>query len=334
MDKIKEMKQEDRRLLITLAGVVVIMIMLFIIGVFFIKPADVVVQGQAEATSVRVSGKLPGRVAEFYVHEGDKVKKGDTLLYIYSSTVEAKLYQAQSMKNAASAQNKKVDAGTRIQVIDMAYSLLQQANAAQSIAKKTYDRMEKLYAKGVVSEQKRDEARAAYEAANAQVATARFQYDMAVVGAQKEDKEAALAMKNAAQGGVMEVESILEDQYLTAPCDGEISEIYPHVGELVGAGTPIMNVLEIDDTWVVFNVREEMLNVLTMGKEIEVMIPALNKKKVKAVVFYIRDMGNYAVWNATKAAGEYDSKTFEVKARPIEKVKNLRPGMSVILVRD
>lgn len=332
MDKIKEMEQEDRRLLKALAGLVVVMIILFIVGMFLLKPAEVPVQGQADATSVRISGKLPGRVMDFYVQEGERVKKGDTLVHIHSSTVDAKLYQAQSMENAASAQNQKVDAGTRVQLINSARDLWLQAQAAQTIAKKTYERMENLFKQGVVSEQKRDEAFAAYEVANARVSAAKSQYDMALIGAQKEDKAAALAMKNAARGSVLEVESILEDQYLTAPCDGEVSEIYPQEGELVGTGTPIMSVLKNGDTWIVFNVREEMLNTLTMGKEIEVMIPGLDKKIVRARVFYIRDMGSYAVWSATKAAGEYDSKTFEVKARPLEQIENLRPGMSVILV--
>ncbi len=334
MDKIKEMEQEDRRLLKALAGLVVVMIILFIVGMFLLKPAEVPVQGQADATSVRISGKLPGRVMDFYVQEGERVKKGDTLVHIHSSTVDAKLYQAQSMENAASAQNQKVDAGTRVQLINSARDLWLQAQAAQTIAKKTYERMENLFKQGVVSEQKRDEAFAAYEVANARVSAAKSQYDMALIGAQKEDKAAALAMKNAARGSVLEVESILEDQYLTAPCDGEVSEIYPQEGELVGTGTPIMSVLKNEDTWIVFNVREEMLNTLTMGKEIEVMIPGLDKKIIRARVFYIRDMGSYAVWSATKAAGEYDSKTFEVKARPLEQIENLRPGMSVILVRS
>lgn len=328
------MEQEDRRLLAALGILVIVMILLFIAGMFLIKPAQVPIQGQADATSVRISGKLPGRVAEFYVREGNRVKRGDTLVHIYSSTVDAKLYQAQSMENVAAAQNKKVDAGTRVQIINSARDLWLQAQAAQSIAKKTYDRMENLYVQGVISEQKRDEARAACDAANAQAAAAKSQYDMAVEGAQKEDKAAALAMKNAARGGVMEVESILEDQYLTAPCDGEISDIYPHEGELVGSGTPIMSVLKNEDTWIVFNVREEMLNTLSMGKVIEVMIPGLDKKTVKTEIFYIRDMGSYAVWSATKAAGEYDSKTFEVKARPLETVTGLRPGMSAVLVGE
>lgn len=333
-EKIQEMEQEDRRLLVALGILVVVLIVLFIIGMFFIKPADVVVQGQAEATSVRVSGKLPGRVQEFYVQEGDKVKKGDTLVHIYSSTVDARLYQAQSMENAASAQNRKIDSGTRTQVINSARDMWLQAQAAQTITKKTYDRMENLYKQGVVSEQKRDEAHAAYEASTAQVAAAKSQYDMAVEGAQEEDKQTALAMKDVAKGGVMEVESILEDQYLTAPCDGEVSEIYPHTGELVGVGTPIMSVLRNDDTWISFNVREDMLNYLAMGEEIKVMIPALDDMKTRAKVFYIRDMGSYAVWTATKAAGDYDSKTFEVRVRPLKRIENLRPGMSAILEND
>ena len=335
MDKksnMNEAEREDRRLLVALGVLVLVLVGLFMVGMFIIKLATPIVQGEIDATSVRVSGKLPGRVKQFYVQEGDRVKDGDPLAHIYSSTVDAMLYQAQSMADAASAQNAKVDAGTRMQVINSARDLWIEAQAAETIAKKTYERLENLYKQGVVSEQKRDESLAAYEASVAQVSAAKSQYDLAVEGAQREDKLTARAMKNAAKGGVMEVESILEDQYLIAPCDGEISEIYPHVGELVATGAPVMSVLQIDDAWVVFNVREDKLSTLTMGKEIDVMIPALDKKVVKACIFFIRDMGNYAVWTATKAAGEYDSKTFEVKARPIERIDNLRPGMSGILV--
>lgn len=326
-----EIKKKDKSLLAALAVVVVVMLCLCIVGLLLIRPADLVVQGQADATSVRVSGKLPGRVVEFYVEEGQKVHKGDTLVHIHSSLVDAKLYQSQAIENAAAAQTQKVDAGTRSQIVSSAYDLWQQAVAAQTIAKKTYTRLENLYKQGVVSEQKRDEALAAYNASTSQVQAAQSQYEMAKEGAQREDKISAQAMQNAAKGGVMEVKSLLEDQYLTAPCDGEISDIYPHVGELVMMGAPIMSVLKLEDTWVTFNVREDMLNELTMGKEINVMIPGINKKKEKLKVYYIHDMGNYAVWSATKATGQYDSRTFEIKAKPAKPIENLRPGMSVIL---
>lgn len=325
-----EEKKENRKLIIALGGVVFVVAALAIIGFLFInKPAEIL-QGQAEATSVRVSGKLPGRVVEFYVHEGDMVHKGDTLVHIHSSLAEAKLQQARAMETAAQAVDKKVDAGTRSQIIQSAYQVWQQAQAAVGISKKTYDRMQNLFAEGVVSEQKRDEAKAAYDAAVAGAAAAKSQYELAKQGPQSEDKTQAAAMVTVAKGGVAEVESVLEDQYLTAPCDGQVDVIFPNVGELVALGAPIMNVLKIDDKWVTFNVREDKLKDFTMGKEITVTIPALDKD-AKVKIYYVRDLGSYATWHATKTTGDWDSKTFEVKARPTEDLPDLRPGMTVLI---
>lgn len=326
---IQEKKAKSRLLAMT-AIVTLLIAALALVGFLFLTPPAEIIEGQAEATSVRVSGKLPGRVVKFYVQEGDSVHAGDTLVHIHSSLAEAKLMQAEAMKDAAAAQNKKIDAGTRSQIIQSAYQMWQQAIAAKGITKKTYDRMEALFGQGVVTEQKRDEALAAYQAAEAAEKAAQSQYQMAKDGAQKEDKVSAEAMVNVARGGVKEVEAILEDQYLTAPCDGQIDVIYPNEGELVALGAPIMDVLKVDDKWVTFNVRETYLKDITMGKEIEVMIPALGELKTKVKVYYIRDMGTYAVWRATKSTGDWDTKTFQIKARPVEAVPNLRPGMTVI----
>lgn len=325
-----EEKKEDKKLLLAIGGVTFVAILLAIVGFLFInKPAEIL-QGQAEATSVRVSGKLPGRVVGFYVREGDMVHKGDTLVHIHSSMAEAKLQQARAMETAAQAVDRKVDAGTRSQIIQSAYQVWQQAEAAAGITKKTYDRIQNLYSEGVVSEQKRDEAKAAYDAAVAGAAAARSQYELAKQGPQNEDKDQASAMVTVAQGGVAEVESLLEDQYLTAPCDGQIDVIFPNAGELVALGAPIMNVLRLDDKWVTFNVREDKLKDLTMGKEITVTVPALDKE-AKVRIYYIRDLGSYATWHATKTTGDWDSKTFEIKARPVEDLPGLRPGMTVLI---
>ena len=326
----KEEKKANRSLMISLGGVVIVLAVMAIHGFLFInKPAEIL-EGQAEATSVRVSGKLPGRVMEFYVREGDTVHKGDTLVHIHSSLADAKLQQARAAETAAQALDKKVDAGTRSQIIQSAHDVWQQAEAAVGIAKKTYDRMQNLYAQGVISEQKRDEAKAAYDAAVAGASAARSQYNLAKEGPQSEDRTQAAAMVDVAKGGVAEVNAMLEDQYLTAPCDGQIDVIFPHVGELVALGAPIMNVLRLDDKWVTFNVREEHLKDFTMDKELTVEIPALDKK-AKVKVYYVRDMGSYATWHATKTTGDWDSKTFEVKARPEEALPDLRPGMTVII---
>ena len=332
MENLREKK--ERSLVVGLIALIVIIVVLALIGLFLLKPEPQIIQGQAEATQVRVSGKLPGRVVEFMVEEGQHVLAGDTLVHIHSSLVEAKLSQAEAMETVAKAQNKKVDSGTRVELLNSAYDMWQQAQAGLTIAKKTYERMQSLYKKGVVSEQKRDEAEAAYKAMVATESAAKSQYEMVKAGAQAEDKAAAAAMVAAAQGSVAEVESILSDSYLTAPTDGEISDIFPNVGELVSLGAPIMNVLKLDDMWVSFNVREDLLENLTMGAEVQAIIPALENKEVTLKVFYIRDMGSYAVWRATKVAGQYDAKTFQVKARPVEPVDNLRPGMSVLLKRD
>ncbi len=320
--------KKDKSLILTIIVIILILAALAIVGFISLKPGPDTVQGQGEATEIRISGKLPGRVTEIFVEEGQHVKTGDTLVRISSSLADAKLEQARAMEEAAKAADKKVDAGTRPQIIESAHDLWKQAQAAAAIAKKTYDRLQNLFEKGVVSEQKRDEAKAAYDAATAGEAAAKSQYELARSGARNEDKTAATAMVTVAKGGVAEVDALLEDQYLTAPCDGEITVIYPNVSELVATGAPLMT-LEKDDHWAVFNVRETLLKDIKLGTVLRVKIPALDKE-ADMKVFYIKNMGTYANWQATKATGDYDARTFQIKCRPEKPIENFRPGMSVI----
>lgn len=322
---------KEKGLTIGLVAIILVIVLLALIGFFLLDPKAEIVQGQAEATQIRISGKLPGRIAEYWVEEGQRVHRGDTLVRISSPDAEAKLLQASAMESVYKATNEKVDNGARKEVIQSAYDMWQKALAGLEIAKKSFDRMNALYEKGVISAQKRDEVEAQYKAMVATESAARAQYDLAVSGAQSEDKKAAAAMVLAAQGGVNQVKSVLADSYLTAPVDGEVSEIFPNVSELVGTGAPIMNVLQLDDMWVTFNVREELLKDFTMGKEINVTIPALGNEKAVLKIYFIKDMGSYAVWRATKATGSYDARTFQIKARPTSPIKDLRPGMSVLI---
>lgn len=324
-----EVSKRDKALILTVVCVLAVIAALAVVGFIFIKPEPDTIQGMGEATEVRVSGKLPGRVHEIYVEEGQHVHAGDTLVHIRSSIVDAQYDQAIAMEDVAKAANEKVDAGTRVQVVNAAEDMWHQAQAATGIAQKTYQRMENLYAKGVISAQKRDEAKAAYEMAKSGEEAARSSYELAKSGAQREDKHAASAMVSASKAGVKKVDALLEDQYLTAPFDGEITVIYPHVSELVATGAPIMT-LQRDDHWAVFNLRENMLKDIKMGSELKVYIPALDKDTVMKV-FYIKDLGTYANWQATKATGDYDARTFQVKARPAKPIEGFRPGMSVIL---
>ena len=232
---------------------------------------------------------------------------------------------------AAQAQNEKAIKGAREEQIQAAYEMWQKAQAGVTIAEKSYKRVKNLYEQGVMPAQKLDEVTAQRDAAIATEKAAKAQYTMAKNGAEREDKMAAEALVNRAKGAVAEVESYIKETYLIAPAAGEVSEIFPKVGELVGTGAPIMNIAELNDMWVTFNVREDLLKNLTMGAEFEAVVPALDNKTVRLKVYYLKDLGTYAAWKATKTTGQFDLKTFEVKASPMEKVENLRPGMSVII---
>ena len=281
-------------------------------GFFLLTPPDDIIMGQAEATQVRISGKVPGRIEAYRFSEGDKVKVGATLVCLDTSEVLAKLLQAEAVRRAAEAQNAKAIKGARAQEIAGAYEMWQKAKAGLDIAQKSYTRVQNLFDKGVMSAQKRDEAEARYKAMAATEKAANSQYTMAKNGAEREDKMAAEALVNRAKGAVAEVESYIKETYLIAPAAGEVSEIFPKVGELVGTGAPIMNIAELNDMWVTFNVREDLLKNLTMGSEFEAIIPALENKKIQLKVYFLKDLGNYAAWKATKTTGQFDLKTFEV----------------------
>lgn len=326
----KNEKHSLNNMLPAFIGVLVVVLLVALAGFFMLTPPEEVVMGQAEATVVRVSGKVPGRIESYRFNEGDKVKAGDTLVFLNTPEVKAKLIQAEAAKAAAEAQHAKALKGAREQELTSAYELWQKAKAGLDIAEKSYNRVRNLYEKGVMSAQKKDEAEANYNAMVATEKAARSQYEMAKEGARKEDKAAALALVNQAGGAVAEVESYVEEEALVAPIDGEIIERFPEVGELVGTGAPIMNIADMKDMWVAFSVREDLLAQIRVGEEMTAFVPALGNQEIALRVYYMKDMGTYAAWKATKSTGQYDAKTFEVRARPLQSVDGLRPGMSVI----
>ena len=311
-----------------LAGVIILVIVGSMYA--FSDEADTI-QGEADVTEYRVSSKVPGRVLEFRVKEGDHVHAGDTLAILEAPDVSAKLTQAQAAEEAAAAQNRKAEKGARQEQIAAAYEMWQKARAGVDIAEKSYARVKRLYEQGVMTAQKLDEVTAQRDAAIATERAAKSQYDMARNGAELEDKQAAAALVSRAKGAVSEVNSYIRETVLTASADGEVTEIFPQVGELVGTGAPIMNVALMDDMWVTFNVREDHLSLFKMNQTVKAVIPALGNKEVTLKVYYMKDLGSYAAWKATKTTGQFDMKTFEVKASPAAKVDGLRAGMSVLL---
>lgn len=325
------MKKKNYNLLIGVAGLIATVIAVSIAGYALSKPAPIVLQGQAEATEYRISGKVPGRIERFFFSEGDYVRKGDTLVKIDSPEVKAKLAQARALQTAAESQKNKAHNGTRQEVVATSYQLWQQAAAGEEVMRKTFERMSRLYSQNVISEQKFDEVQAQYKAAKAACAAARAQYDMALRGARDEDKETAAALEAQASAALEEVESYLGELYLTSPADGIVSARFPKPGELVGQGAPIMTVTDLNDAWFTFNIREDMLYGLKEGDELTVTIPALDGRKYRTTVTYISVLESYATWRAAKETGGYDAKTFEVRSVPQRHIEGLCPGMTAII---
>lgn len=323
-------KTQHNNILLAVTGFTLVVLIVGIIGYFTLDRTPEIIQGEMDADEYRVSSKLPGRIVKILVKEGDYVHVGDTLAILETPEVDAQQKVAEATAGASSALSDLTSAPTRHETVESAYQVYQQAIATAEIAQKTYARTEKLFNEGVTTAQRRDEAKASYDAAQAAVKMTKSQWELAKNGAREEEKRAARKQAEAAKSAVNVVSSLIKENVQIATQEGIVTDIYPKVGELVGMGSPIMTVELIDDMWGTFNVREDQLKGKKVGDTFKAFIPAFNKD-VDMKIYNIKDEGTYAVWKATKTTGQYDLKTFEVKARPIQKIDGLRPGMSLIV---
>ena len=315
-------------------ALILVIATIIVIGWFFVRPAPMILQGEAEAKQIKVSSKVAGRIGKLFIKEGDEVATGQLLIALDTPELRAKLLQAKAAQRAASAQSAKAKKGERKENIQAAYNSWMKAKAASDLAVKTNDRIAKLYADGVVPAQKKDEAEAQMTAAIETEKAARVIYEMAETGARDEDKAAAQALVDQASGAVSEVESYLGESGLKSPGHGEVATIVVQEGELVSPGLPIVNIVDLSDIWITFNLREDLMPRIRMGEIVKAEFPALGGRIVELKISYIGPLGSYATWNATKTKGEFDMKTFEVRARPTKEVDGLRPGMSALLNWD
>ena len=297
--------------------IIIGIILLLIGGIYAFNQANsLILQGEVEVKTVDLASKVTGRVKSIYIKKGDRVNKGDILAELDTPEIKAKAQQADATLELALAQQEKAYNGARSEQIAM-------AKASLDLAQKTYDRLNRLHSEGVIPTQKLDEAHSKYTAA-------KENYDMLVRGTRIEDKISAIANVRKAQGANKEVESYLKENKIISPINGVVTDVTVEEGELVGAGYPIITIIDDSDCWVTFNLREDLLSKIKNGTEIYVTIPAIGKEPIKVKVNYISALGNFATWRATKAKGDFDMKTFEVRAVPTEKVENLRAGMSAI----
>ena len=294
-------------------------------------PPPVVLQGQMEAQETDVAPKVAGRNGQVLVQEGQQVRSGDALIRMDSPEIEAKVAQAQAARDAASAVARKAANGARPQEVEMARANWQRAQAAADLASKSWQRVDRLAREGLVAAQKRDEAYANFVAARDQARAARAQYDLALSGARAEDRAAANAQERQVAAVVAEARVAQSEAALASPVAGEVAKVYAKVGEIAPQGVPVVTVVDLNDQWLVLNVREDRVQRFAIGSQFEGSIPALKQDKVTFKVTASSVLPDFATWRATRSDQGFDMRTFEIKARPLQPVAGVRPGMSVLV---
>ena len=320
----------NRKIIWSAIITIALIIIVALIGYHLKHSEPIILQGTVECTTYRASSKIAGRIEKMNLHDGQHVTKGELLYTLSTPELNAKLQQAEAAKNAATALDQKALAGARIQQIEAARNLWQKAQAGRVLSQRTFERVKTLYKQGVVAAQKFDEAEANYQAMVASEAAAKAQYELALDGASKEDKEAAAAQVQQAEGAINEVESYISDAMVYSPVDGEISSIIAEQGELVGSGYPVVSIIDTTDIWATFNVKETLLPKIKIGGKMVAYIPALDRD-IEFEIRYISVQADFATWSATRTQGSFDIRTFAVKAYPIGNAEGLRPGMSVLI---
>lgn len=295
------------------------------------QPKPIRLQGQVEAQQYNLSSKVAGRIYQVLVRKGDQVKKGQLIFTILSPEIDAKLVQAVAGKDAADALAKEVSTGARKQEIEAARDKWQQAKSAADLMEKTFQRVDNLFGDGVLAEQKRDEAYAQFQAAQFAANGAYQMFKLAEEGARDETKQAAADKARMAAGAVTEVEVYAADTRINSWHDGEVSQILLQTGELAPQGFPVVTVIDMNDAWLVFHVREDRLAEFPKDSEFSAVIPALGQSSYRFRVNHVAVMGDFATWRATNGDKGFDMRSFEVEARPIKPIEGLRAGMSVLV---
>lgn len=323
------------------AGLILLLSVVMGVGVFVIWgiwkaafPPLPPFQGQMEGRVISVSSKVPGRVKEILVEAGDNVEAGQVVARMHLPEVEAKLAQAKAQDEAANARESMIDEGLRPEEKEAAKAEWERAAAGADLAKKTFTRIDALYREGLVSRERHDEARAQMLAAADQAEAAKQAYDLALAGSRGQQKDIASAESGEAAAGVFEVASLAENMELKAPHAGQVDKVILVSGEMAGAGFPVVTIVNLEDQWATFNIREESLPGITIGHVMKARVPAIGRENIDYKVYYISPRASYATWRSTREDSGYDMKTFEVRAKPVEKIEGLRPGMTVLVDRQ
>ncbi len=289
---------------------------------------EFVLQGEVEASRVDISVRVQGRAKEIFFDLGENVKEGDVLVVLENPALTAQQITAEAQYNVAVA-NRNVAYSTRPEQIEIQKALLASAEDGVALAKQSFDRVQKASATGGVSKQVFDEAKTSYEVALKDKLAAEASLELAENGASIETKHLSDAQVEQAKAALNQVNTDVNTLVVTATAQGQVTAKVAEVGQLYNPGTPLYSLIDLSDMWVTFNIREDFLKAAKIGDIFEVEVPAL-QTTVQVQITALNALGQYANWRATKATGEFDLRTFEVRAKPVKHLDTLRPGMSVI----
>jgi HlyD family secretion protein len=321
--------RESKR--VTAAAIAVAVIIVIIVAAslwYLVQPQPLLVQGEADSTRIDIAARVDGRIREIPVNRGDTVRPGATLIVIDNPELVAKYAEAQADQQVAEAELARINAGTRQEEIDARKAQVESAEAALLLARQTYDRVRQLAATNVTSQQKLDEATDALQVAQRGEEQAKFLYQEAMNGFTREEHGIAEAKVKQAQAAVATLKSLVDQLTVVAPITGQVYQINTERGEVVAPGVPLLTLIDLDDIWLGFDLREDLMSGLKLGDHLKVRVPALANREITVELRVIASKGEYAGWRATRATGDFDLRTFAVRAYPVEKIPELRPGMS------
>ncbi len=314
------------------AAAIVTLILAAIVGLsiwYLARPAPLIVQGEADATRIDIAARVDGRVGQRPVERGQNVSAGQLLFEIDNPELITKWRQAEASVEVAKAQLANTLVGTRAEVVDQKKAALESAQANFALAQKTYDRIKDLAGTGNAPLQQLDQATNSLEVARRSQDSAKLAYDEAVNGATKEERAIAQTKVLQAQASVDTIKADVDELTVKAPIASQVYQIGAELGEYVSPGVPLLSLYDLNDVWLRFNLREDLVKGLKVGDRFKMRVPALGDQEIEAAIKLIETRGEYAGWRATRATGDFDLRTFEIRAYPVSLLPALRPGMSV-----
>ena len=315
-----------------LPSLIMLLIVAGIVGLsawYLMRPTPLLIQGEADSTRIDIAARVDGRLAKLLVERGQTVAAGKMLLQIDNPELLAKLAEAKATQALAEAELARVHAGTRSETVAARKAEVDRTAADVLLAQQSYDRLSHLAANQNASQQRLDEATDALRVAQRSNDQAKLAYQEAVAGFTPEEVRMAEAKVAQATAAVGTLQSLIDQLVVTAPRDSQVYEINAEEGEVVAPGIPLLSLVDLNDIWLGFDLREDLIKQVKLGDHLTLRIPALGDQQVIAEIKLIAAKGEYAGWRATRATGDFDLRTFAIRAYPLQPIKGLRPGMSV-----